>query len=61
MGMSSFVAAVVAGERTASGSSGVRVGKARPGIATTVVCCRRCMAVLGRLAQLEHVTWLGGM
>jgi len=47
MGMSSFVAAVVAGERMASGSSGVSVGKARPGMATTVAC-RRCMAVLGR-------------
>jgi len=35
MGMSSFVAAVVAGERMVSGSSGMRVGKARPGIATT--------------------------
>jgi len=38
MGMSSFVAAVVAGERMGSGSSGMRVGKARPGMATEVDC-----------------------
>jgi len=37
MGMSSFVAAVVAGERTTSGSSEVSVGKARPGIATSLL------------------------